>query len=131
MNDRQTDSHISESSEEHQRFVLRNRMLLYLHGMELGALPGMELASEILRQAGSDASSEKVFDAMQKRLREQGVSFPNAFSPESGLRCFPPLNRRPMLSAPMERLTILEMARKFAVGVLGFVTLRYILWDRR
>lgn len=115
----------------HRQFVVRNRILLYLHGMEMGALPGMEMASEILREVGPDAGMEEIFDVMHDKLRDHGVDFPLASSPESGLRCFPPLNRRPMLAAPVERLSLLELAGKFFVGFFGLVTLRYILWDRR
>lgn len=116
---------------EHEHFVLRNRILLYLHGMEMGALPGMELASDIMREAGPGATLERAFDIMRERLRREGISFPRAHASESGLRCFPPFNRRSMLAAPVERLSLFNLAWKGLVWLAGVLTLRRILWDRR
>lgn len=121
----------SRYNREDERFMVRNRVLLYLRGMEMGAVPGMDMATEILNRAGPEASMEEVFDIMHARLEEQGIGFPVASGPESGMRCFPPLNRRPMLAAPMQPLGILELAGKLAVGVFGILSLRHILWDRR
>ena len=106
------------SEREQRMFAIRNRALLYLRGMGIGALPGMELAAESLRRAGEDPRMERVFEELFALLCERELH-PPALKETGRLAAHPRLNRRSMLARELPVFRCRAAVRSLCLGLLN------------
>lgn len=99
-------------------YALRDRVLLYLTGMGLDDVLGLEIAAECLRRAGAGAGPETAMAALRALLGERGLT-PRCFVPGEGARSFPPLRRKTMVSGWTGRPTLYMSAKRLALRVIG------------
>lgn len=88
------------------RFAARDRVLLYLRGLETDELASLELAAECLRRAGPDAGPRQAMRELRQLLREKAAANGDDVSAVPR-RSYPPLNRQAMVSPGMECPTLL------------------------
>lgn len=115
---------------EERLYALHDRALLYLRGMGIGAFEGMRLASECLERAGPDPRIERVFEELFALLRERDLH-PLPPEPRIELVVSPPLNRRCMVAKELPVFHCLSVPRKILHGLVNYLTLRNILWDKQ
>ncbi|MCD8352134.1 MAG: hypothetical protein LUC93_16135 [Planctomycetaceae bacterium] len=99
-------------------FAARDRILLYLTGLDLGDLLSLELAGECLRRAGPDADAATAMAILHDMLRERGVGG-HGHTPSSRLHSYPGMNRKAMVSKKMAGFSLVGSARKLAARVMG------------
>ncbi len=116
---------------ERSLLAARDRVMLYLRGMDMGALPSLELAAKTMRRAGPEAGPEQAMAALWALLEKQNPSICLADSGGAILRSTPPLNRRPMLSGKMGELTLYGAGKKLLSNALGMLNLKESPWNRR
>lgn len=75
----------------------RDRVLLYLRGMDLPPLESVDLARESLVRSGPDADPAEAMRALRGLLAEQGLAHSAQNSRGERLLSAPPMNRRPMI----------------------------------
>lgn len=116
---------------EQRLFAIRNRALLYLRGMGIGAVQGMELAAESIRRAGDNPQMEQVFTELFALLRGRDVHSPGLGASDS-LPVHPALNRRPMLAGELPHCACLEALGKMFAPLFALLLLpRNLLWRKR
>lgn len=103
---------------ENERVHACNRLLLYMHSLDMRALPSLELAMESMRRAGGEAGLEAIMDEMHTQLREHGVELQIRDSQGRLLRSAAPMNRRSMLSGDVSRNSLYKWMRT-VIGKTG------------
>ena len=83
----------------------RDKVLLYVRGMDIPPVEGVELALESLRRAGDGAMPDAVMEELYGILREKGFSLRLAGPDGSPLVSAPPINRRSMTSEDLEQFS--------------------------
>ena len=116
--------------QEQQLFAIRNRALLYLRAMGIGALPGMELVAESIRRAGTRVRMDRVFDELFALLRERDLQ-PPALGSIARHAAYPPFNRRSMLARKLPAFSYRAAVRTTFAAFLNLLTLRNVLWKSR
>ena len=87
----------------------RDKVLLYVRGMDLPPVEGVELALESLRRAGDGAMPDMMMGELYGILREKGFP-PRLVGPDgSPLASVPPMNRRSMIPEDMAPLSFGKM----------------------
>ncbi|MCD8141330.1 MAG: hypothetical protein LUE17_16470 [Planctomycetaceae bacterium] len=97
-------------------FAARDRVLLYLTGLDLGDLLSLELAGECLRRAGPDADAAAAMAVLHDMLHERGVG---RHAPSARLHSYPRMNRKVMVSKKMSGFSLVGSARRLAARVIG------------
>lgn len=88
----------------------RDRVLLYLRGMDLPPLESVDLARESLSRSGPDADPAKAMRELRGLLAERGLPHSAQNSRGERLLSAPPMNRHPMIAGeltPRRRLAAL------------------------
>ena len=88
----------------------RDRVLLYLRGMDLSPLESVDLARESLSRSGPDADPAGAMREVRDLLAERGLTHSAQNSRGERVLSAPPMNRRPMIAeelTPRRRLTSL------------------------
>ena len=88
----------------------RDRVLLYLRGMDLPSLESVDLARESLSRSGPDADPAEALRELRGLLAERGLAHSAQNSRGERLLSAPPMNRRPMIAeelTPRRRLAAL------------------------
>ncbi len=80
----------------------RDRVLLYIKGLDLPPDRGLFIAARSLEEA--PASPEGAMDALERLLREEGFSPDLVDRGGRRISSFPPLNRTVMVAEEMDRL---------------------------
>jgi len=80
----------------------RDRVMLYIRGLDLHPAKGLRLAAESMEAAPS--SPEEAMDALEKVLGEEGLLPGLPGERGQNIRSFPPLNRSVMVAEEMDRI---------------------------
>lgn len=99
-------------------YTLRDRILLYLTGLGMDDLPGLEIAAECLRRAGPGAEPDAAMGILRDLLAERDVVLCRV-EPEGRLRSFPPFRRQTMVSRWTSGFSLYEAAKRLAIYVIG------------
>ncbi len=99
-------------------FAARDRILLYLTGLDLGDLLTLELAGECLRRAGPDADAGAAMVILHDMLRERGVGGAG-HAASAKLHSYPAMNRKAMVSKKMAGFSLTGSAIRLAARMLG------------
>jgi hypothetical protein len=113
-----------------ESLLARDRVLLYIRGMDLNTVHSAELALKSLRRAGStiplakdgtpvpeaerQSPTVEVMDSLYTIMRDMAV--PLYITDEHGkkLTCAPPMNRRAVIAQPMNTLRLLPQFKRLA-----------------
>jgi len=99
----------------------RDRVLLYVKGLDLPPVLGLSLAARSLEEAPS--SPEGAMDALERLLREEGFSPDIMDRGGRRISSFPPLNRAVMVAEEMDRLpwrtSLLRFLRRWSRELFG------------
>lgn len=114
-----TGPHCAEASlpdERGQR--TRDRVLLYVRGMDIPPLRSLAIAAESLGRSGPAASQAEAMRSLREVLREEGKPEGRQYGLEDGeqgkLASAPPINRRSMIAEKLDRKPwITALARLF------------------
>lgn len=94
-----------------------DRVMLYIRALDIEPGRGLALAARTLE--GGPASPSEAMDALVPLLEKEGLPAPSG-SPESPrLASSPPVNRRSMKSAEMDRLPWRTSIARFLKGLLS------------
>lgn len=88
----------------------RDRVLLFLRGMDLPPLESVDLARESLSRSGPQADPADAMRALRALLAERGLAHSAQNSRGERLMSAPPMNRHPMIAedlTPRSRLAAL------------------------
>lgn len=88
----------------------RDRVLLFLRGMDLAPLESVDLARESLSRSGPQADPADAMRELRALLAERGLAHSSRNSRGERLMSAPPMNRRPMIAeelTPRSRLAAL------------------------
>ncbi len=86
------------------RFAARDRILLYIRGMDIDPESGVALALEGMRKAGPDAAPDKTMEALFGLMEQAGPPMIHDADGRS-LVCTPPLHRSVVVAREMEPLS--------------------------
>lgn len=113
------------------RFSARDRVMLYLRGLEMDDMTSLELATECLRRTGENADPGRVMAELRVLLQERGVFFHLTDPSGRQLQSYPPINRRSMVSEGVDWFTLYGTAKKVMLRVFGFKPLENKVEKRR
>jgi len=102
----------SDPERDGARLHACDRVLLYVRGMDVDPLTGLEYALDSLRRADPQSGPAGAMRALHDLLRENGLSAGLADADGQLLRSMPPMNRRPMVAEEMDRLPLLTFVRR-------------------
>lgn len=92
----------SESLPDERGQRTRDRVLLYVRGMDIPPLRSLAFAAESLGRSGPTASQAEAMRSLREVLREEGRLEGRRYGLEDGeegkLDSAPPMNRRPMIA---------------------------------
>jgi len=93
--------------------LARDRVLLYVRGMDVEPLAGLEYAVNSLRRADPQSGPAAAMRELHDLLRENGLSLRLEDAGGQMLRSMPPIRRRSMAAEEMDRLPLLTAARRW------------------
>ena len=97
----------SESLPDERGQRTRDRVLLYVRGMDIPPLRSLAFAAESLGRSGPTASQAEAMRSLREVLREEGRLEGRRYGLEDGeegkLDSAPPMNRRPMIAEKLDR----------------------------
>lgn len=92
---------VKETVSTRQRSA-RDRVLLYISVLDIQPASGLRMAAASLEEAPESPSG--AMDALARLLDREGFPSPSGAHEEPCLLSYPPINRRSMVSAEMDRL---------------------------
>lgn len=90
----------------------RDRVLLFVRGMDLPPLESVELARESLNRSGVDVSPAEAMRVLRDLLAEQGLAHSLQNSRGERQLSAPPMNRHPMIAEELDRKPWLTAIRR-------------------
>ena len=109
-------NHTASSSRPDNQAAVTDRVVAYLHQLELEPLEGLPIALKTLEKTGA-ADMVQTFEALLALLKERGQSPNGAEGLAQAALVLPPLNRQHMIS---EEMNISFMDALFRVFTGGF-----------
>lgn len=110
-------------------FLVRDRLLAYLSGMDIDPVDSLELAAECLRRAGPECDCRVAMDMLETVLVESGRTLPGSGDGRPEL-CAPAMVRSSMLACDLSSPGLFGMARSAAYKCLCAATPWRSPWGR-
>lgn len=98
----------------------RDRVLLYVRGMDIPPMDSLDLARESLKRSGPDVDPAEAMRNLRGLLAERGLA--HSLQDSQGRRQLsaPPMNRRPMIAEGMGRASCLAAVGRALKRLAGF-----------
>lgn len=90
----------------------RDRVLLFVRGMDLPPLESVDLARESLNRSGTDVPPAEAMRVLRELLAERGLAHSLLNSRGERQLSAPPMNRRPMIAEELDRKPWLTALRR-------------------